>query len=326
MPLLQMPQSAGKRHIDKTLTRLVPIQHVGHQLGVIGIASAQVEIQKPVAIYVAEIGPHRLSRLREVAALGHLRKVALAIAAIQPRLLHGHWLAHIRGGDVGDGSRVGGHEQVEVAVVVKVPKPSREAGARGDDAGVGGHIGKGAVALVAVESVGLAEVGHVQIGPAVPVVVAPDDGLGVGVLVNTGVGGHIGKGAVALVLKELAGGYKGVGGFVADVEVEVAIEIVVAPGGGLGWVVVLPQAGGKGRIEEGASTRIPQQRIGVLAVFAEPSPAQDEQVEAAVVVVVGLHQVESPQQPVEVGHLGPVRKGAVPPVAEKAQWSGQVRC
>ena len=147
-----------------------------------------------------------------------------------------------------------------------------------------------------------------------------------GVLVNTGVGGHIGEGAVALVLKELAGGYKGVGGFVADVEVEIAIEVVVAPGGGLGWVVVFPQAGCKGRVEEGAITRIPQQGIGVLTVFAEPSPAQDEQVEVAVVVVVGLDQVEPPQQPVEVGRLGLVRKGAVPPVVEKAQLAGQVRC
>ena len=61
-------------------------------------------------------------------------------------------------------------------------------------------------------------------------------------------------------------------------------------------------------------------------MFAEPSSAQDQEVEMAVVVVVGLHQVESAQQPVEVGRLGPVRKGAVPPIAEKAQLSGQIRC
>ena len=64
----------------------------------------------------------------------------------------------------------------------------------------------------------------------------------------------------------------------------------------------------------------------MLAVFAEPSPAQDEQIEVAVVVVVGLHQIESAQQPVEVGRLGAVRKGAVSSIAEKAQLSSQVRC
>ena len=60
-----------------------------------------------------------------------------------------------------------------------------------------------------------------------------------GVLVNAGGGSHIGEGAVALILKELAGGYKSVSGFIADVEVEIAVEVVVGPSGSLGWVVVL---------------------------------------------------------------------------------------
>ena len=80
-----------------------------------------------------------------------------------------------------------------------------------------------------------------------------------GVLVNASGGCYIGEGAVALVLKELAGGYKGVGGFIADVEVEVAVEIIVGPSGSLRGVVVLSQTGGKGRVEEGAVACIPQQ-------------------------------------------------------------------
>ena len=60
-----------------------------------------------------------------------------------------------------------------------------------------------------------------------------------GVLVNASGGSHIGEGAVALVVEELAGGHKGVGGFIADVEIEIAVEVVVGPSGGLGWVVVL---------------------------------------------------------------------------------------
>ena len=73
-----------------------------------------------------------------------------------------------------------------------------------DQAGLLRDIGEGSVAVVAVESV-LSVVGDEEIVVAVVVVVANAAGLApAGLVFQAGAGSHIGEGAVAIVLEEVA--------------------------------------------------------------------------------------------------------------------------
>ncbi len=182
-----------------------------------------------------------------------------------------------------------------------------------------GDVDESPVAAIAVEAVGGVVVRHVEVGEAVAVEVGPGDALGHAAVGDAGRRGDVDEGPVALVAKQLAGEGIVVVGFVADVEVEVAVVVVVCPRRGLGRIVDRCQAGGEGHVREGAVAVVVQQRVGDTPVAAEPAAAQDQQVGGAVVVVVGLHQVEPPVQTSEPGRLAAVAKGAVAASGEIAQ-------
>ena len=104
----------------------------------------------------------------------------------------------------------------------------------------------------------------------------------------------------------------------ADVEVDVAVVVVVGPGAGLRREEQLVDAGREGDVEEPAAALVAQQRAGLPAARRQPGAAQDEDVEIAVVVVVGLHHVEAADEPVEPGFLGAFGERAVAVVVEVA--------
>ncbi len=96
------------------------------------------------------------------------------------------------------------------------------------------HVDEGAVALVAVERVGTVDHGHVEIGIAIPVVVAPGDALDEPAQIDARGGRHLLEGAVAAVAPELAGSVEQMVAVLdSDVEVDVAVVVVVGPGAGL---------------------------------------------------------------------------------------------
>ena len=113
-------------------------------------------------------------------------------------------------------------------------------------------------------------------------------------------------------------------GFVADVEVEVAVVVVVGPGRGLRRVVDGRQAGREGHVGERAVAVVVQQRVGMPPVAAEPAAAQDQDVGGAVVVVVGLDEVEPAVEAVESGLLAAVAERAVAVAGEVAQTALRV--
>ncbi len=108
------------------------------------------------------------------------------------------------------------------------------------------QLQKGPVALVDEEEVGVeAVVGHVDIEVAVLVKVCPGDpatALDRGGAQAT-LFARVGEGAVAVVVPEEIGRAQGqrVPGLliVGDVEIDEAVAVVVPPGGGLGWIVVV---------------------------------------------------------------------------------------
>src|SRR3989454_3830399 len=82
------------------------------------------------------------------------------------------------GGMIGVKLQVAGDKQIEIAVAIIVSKcsggrPDRRLAAH-RDAGLLGDVGKSGVAVVAVET-GLAEIGYVEVRPAVAVVIAHGD-------------------------------------------------------------------------------------------------------------------------------------------------------
>ena len=95
----------------------------------------------------------------------------------------------------------------------------------------------------------MAEAGEIEVGIAVVVVIAPSHAFDKANVVDAALGCDIGEGAVALVLVELAGVPLPSVGFVADIEVEVAVVVVVAPSSRVGRVKG-EQAGRFGRIDE----------------------------------------------------------------------------
>jgi hypothetical protein len=63
------------------------------------------------------------------------------------------------------------------------------------------HIRKGAVMIIAVEAV-LAVVAHVDVGPAVVVVVGDADAVAPAVIGDAGFFRHIGKGSIVVVVEQ----------------------------------------------------------------------------------------------------------------------------
>ena len=123
------------------------------------------------------------------------------------------------------------------------------------DAGFDGHILESAVALIAIELVGLGVVGDEQVGPAVAIVVEHGDAerFRTGVE-DAALGGDVFESSVAAIVKEPAGfaavGFGRAIGFVlaveaaenvvlggplhviADEEIEQAVAVVIEPEGG----------------------------------------------------------------------------------------------
>ena len=214
--------------------------------------------------------------------------------------------------DLLDGVEVAIDVEVGPAVVVVIEEPGGEAEDRLLHAGLFRDFSEGAVVVVAVEEVGAVEVGDVEVSEAVVVVIGGGDSFAEGDLVNAGSMGDVFKCAVAAIVKEL-----GRSSFVGDEEIEEAIVVDVGPDGGLAWRYDhVGQTALPGDVSEGAVAVIAQQG---LAHAELPAAAEDKQVHAAVVVVVGGYYIEAAELIGEASLGGAVGEGAVAVVVVVAQ-------
>src|SRR5207247_5151085 len=117
--------------------------------------------------------------------------------------------------------------QVLVPIVVVVEPADAHAGAEIFNPGFPGNVGESAVTVVAIEVFPSKIVGHVEVGPAVVVVVCPSAGKAeaIVVLVETRLGGHVGEGAVAVVVEQEI--RRAVLGVVIRRRISVAVESAV---------------------------------------------------------------------------------------------------
>ena len=118
-----------------------------------------------------------------------------------------------------------------MTVVVKIKKERHvPAFHRKKDSGALGHLGKGAVAEVAIEAVELADVDRVQVGPAIAVEVASGRADGLARVGDRGGGRYVEERAVLPIVQEgvwLARARDAVG----HVQVEMPVAVEVEPRG-----------------------------------------------------------------------------------------------
>ena len=80
-------------------------------------------------------------------------------------------------------------------------------------------------------------------------------------------------------------------GLIADEQIQPTVVVVVGKGCCVGRVQG-EQAGAPRHVRKGAVAVIAQQRVWHAALFPHPSTAQNEQIDIAVVVVVGLLEID----------------------------------
>ena len=191
---------------------------VGHQDVRLAIV---VDIGKQRIETVITIGPVHAQLLADIGK----GSIAVAVEEVVVRTLKSARAAHdlysaiqaeVVTSGVGAGERsvfqveidIAGHKQIELAVSVVVPEGgagvvNRHVGRTFVEGHTGLHrdIGKRVIVIVAVEPTG-ADVGHVEIGPAVVVVIADNAAGSPSVVRYTCARGDVGERAVMIVMEE----------------------------------------------------------------------------------------------------------------------------
>ncbi len=129
-----------------------------------------------------------------------------------------------------------GHEEVQIAAALDIQKARPGADLAGaGHAGLLGHRGKRAVAVVAVQHMG-AKVGNEQVGPAIIVVVAHGNPQAVAGVAHPGLLGHILEAEVAQVAVQGIAGWRAFPlraaqrGAIDEIDIHQAVAVVVERG------------------------------------------------------------------------------------------------
>ena len=287
-----MSGAGGSGHVRERAALAVAEHHVGHERGIGGRARAEIEVQEAVVVEVAEVRAHGRDHALEAHRPRHVLEPAPRVA-VELHALGLGGQAQVEARHLRDRRHEAGHEEVEPAVVVVVPEPGREAHDRPLHAELARALAEGAVALVVIEEVLAPEVRHVQVRPAVAVVIAPGRALGEGLGVDAGRVGDVLEGAVPTVAEE-----RGRALFVADEEVEPAVVVVIGPDRGMGATDGAAEARLGGDVGERPVAVVAQQGVAHREL---PAAAHHEEVEPAVVVVVGLHDVDAADVAAQAG-------------------------
>ncbi len=131
----------------------------------------------------------------------HIRKGAIAIVVIEGQAVA--LLARFATDSAPEDFLVAfgpaGGKEIRPAIVVIVKKEPNKAVVRRADAGRLGLLGKGTVAIIAVQCIWTIDIHDKEVGPAIVIVVAKGAANGAAVMGHAGLHGDFGKGAVALI-------------------------------------------------------------------------------------------------------------------------------
>src|SRR5262249_20630161 len=163
-PGAAVARAAGRGPLGEAAVALVVVEHVPGEL------VRDVEVRPPVAVVVSPGGRQVPARVADVGASGDVGEGAVAVVPVE-RVAHA-----VGGGVVGARHRVlvvphADDEDVEEAVAIVV-RDDRHAGpAAGRDVRRGRHVHEVTATRVVEEAIPSHHGGHVEVGPAVVVVV-----------------------------------------------------------------------------------------------------------------------------------------------------------
>ena len=302
VPLLQVAGARGRGHVDEGPAVPVAEEEVGDEGGVGGRARTYIEVGVAVVVEVAEVGAHGGDDAIEASGLRNVLEAAAGVV-VEPHAFGAGGKAQVAPRHLVDRGHEAGHEQVEPSVVVVVEEPGGEAHEGPVHAALARHLLEGRVAPVAVEEVGLAVVRDVEVHEAVVVEVAPGRTLGEGHAIDPRPLRDVLEGAVAPVSEE---GRRRL--LVGHEQVEPSVVVVVGKGRGMRAVDGAGETCGLGHVGEGVVGVLVEQGVADREL---PAPAHHEKVEATVVVVVGLGDVDAPELVLKPRFRGPVAEGPV---------------
>src|SRR5262249_24678855 len=161
-----------------------------------------------VLVDVAEVRAHRDDDAGEPALARHVAEAAVAVVPVEPLHLGAGRAVAVPPGHLG-GARarrpVAGGVEVEPAVVVEVEEEAGEALDRRGDAELLGDVDELAAPLIVVEAVLPPEIGEVEVGQAIAVVVAERRALAPAIVADAGRARDLLEGRVATIPEEPAG-------------------------------------------------------------------------------------------------------------------------
>jgi hypothetical protein len=243
------------------------IHHVGNEAFVERITGTEIDVEVAVVVEIAEIRAHRQRVASEALFCAHFLEAAATIALVE---LHGlapvgeTQIARCDVGEAGRGIRTAesSHPDVERAVVVEVEEPAGETADRQAHFGLHRDIREGAIALVVVETVGRRHVRDVEIREAIAIEVTPVHGLRVAIVRDAGCGRDVHELAGALVAVQLARRRVARVRLVADVEIEIAVVVVVPESGSLRREHAVPEPGLERDVREDAVAVVLERDLG----------------------------------------------------------------
>src|SRR5260221_13547988 len=143
VPFLQVAESAGSGHVLEALAAIVTKHSVGNDCLEIGIAGADIKIQKPVIVQVPKVGAHRVQNVIKSGLAGNVGECAVVVVMIEARSLGVVRQTQVIGADVSDIlDAVATDEKVIPAVVIVIKKPTRKTVKRFGDSGLSCDIGE----------------------------------------------------------------------------------------------------------------------------------------------------------------------------------------
>src|SRR4051794_38439946 len=157
--------------------------------------------------------------------------------------------------------------------------------------------------VIVVEEIVPIKIGDKQVGITVVVVVACGDRFGISSGVNVSGAAHFLEGAIALIVKKLAGP-----ALISDEQVKISIIVHISPNGRLRGREWIFQASRARDVDEASMAIVVEQRSPDRKL---PSTTHDENVGAAIVVVIGLVDVEAAELIEKAGLLRTVGECAV---------------
>src|SRR2546425_38488 len=148
-----MSGSTRGADVDKIFSRVITVKKIRHQSRVSRSAGAEIEVEKPIVVYISEVCSHRRNCAVETGLTCDVDKGPVAGVVVQFHGISLSWQSEVGSHPLATSKVVACDEQVETPVVVVIPEPGWEAPLGLLDAQLGRDFLKRSIAPVMIEKV-----------------------------------------------------------------------------------------------------------------------------------------------------------------------------